>query len=209
MMKKLGVGVFSALFLTACATDPYTGERKPSKAAIGAVAGAVVGAATSSKSDRGKGALIGAAVGGGAGYYMDRQEQKLRQTLQDTGVSVSRTGDMIVLNMPGHLTFATNRSDIQSSFFPVLNSVALVFKEFKNSNIKVSGHTDSQGSDGYNQTLSEQRASSVADYLMAQSIAPARFYVVGYGESRPIASNASEQGRAQNRRVEIEILPAQ
>lgn len=209
-LKSVGIVGFAAVLgLSGCATDPYTGEQKASKSAIGAVAGAVLGAATSSKSDRGKGALIGAAVGGGAGYYFDHQEKMLRAELQGTGVSVSRTEDRIVLNMPGNLTFNTDSSDIQASFFSVLNSVAKVFKEYKNTNIRVSGHTDSSGSEVYNQRLSEKRASSVADYLMAQGLIPARFYVVGYGESRPIANNQSAQGRAQNRRVEIEILPQQ
>jgi outer membrane protein OmpA-like peptidoglycan-associated protein len=194
--------------LIGCTIDPYTGKTIPSKAAVGVVAGAVIGAATSSKSDRTKGALIGAATGGGLGYYMDLQEKKLREQLQGTGVSVTREGNKIVLNMPGNLTFNKDSSDIQVSFFPTLNSLALVFKEFNKSDIKVSGHTDSDGDASYNQSLSERRANSVAYYLMSQSIPPERFHVVGYGESRPIADNGHPSGRAQNRRVEIELIPA-
>lgn len=209
MMKKLVTFVLCASFLTACTTDPYTGQRKPSKAAIGGVAGAVLGAAVSSKHDRGKGALIGAAVGGGTGFYMDNQERKLREKLANTGVSVNREGKAISLNMPGNLTFNTNSADIRSDFYDVLNSVASVLKEYKNSKVQVSGHTDDVGSSSSNQLLSERRANSVANYLISQSIAADRFYVVGYGESQPIASNASEAGREQNRRVEIQIISSE
>ncbi len=204
--KKIVVLVASALLISACTTDPYTGQRKPSKAAIGSIAGAVMGAAVSSKHDRGKGALIGAAVGGGTGLYFDNQEKKLRQKLANTGVSVTREGKSIYLNMPGNLTFNTNSADIQSSFYDVLNSVASVLKEFKKSQVQVTGHTDSVGSSESNQSLSERRAHSVANYLIAQSIAPQRFYVSGMGETQPIASNDTPQGREQNRRVEVQII---
>jgi outer membrane protein OmpA-like peptidoglycan-associated protein len=206
VMKKAVIVVASVFVLSACTTDPYTGQRKPSKAAIGSIAGAVVGAAVSSKSDRGKGALIGAAVGGGTGLYFDNQEKKLREKLANTGVSVTREGKSIYLNMPGNLTFNTNSSDIQSSFYDVLNSVASVFKEFKKTQIQITGHTDSVGSDASNLALSQRRAQSVANYLIAQSIAPQRFYVSGMGESQPIASNDTPQGREQNRRVEVQII---
>ncbi|MBL4867435.1 MAG: OmpA family protein, partial [Pseudomonadales bacterium] len=178
-----------------------------SKAIIGAVSGAILGAAVSSKSDRKKGALIGAAVGGGAGFYMDNQEKKLRARLQGTGVSVTRVGDQISLNMPGNLTFATNSSDVQSNFYAVLNSVADVFKEFGKTNVKVTGHTDSTGSESFNMTLSQKRAQSVANYLMSQSIASNRVRAEGWGESSPIATNDTSAGREQNRRVEIKIIP--
>ncbi len=206
--KMLIVSVCAgSLALSGCVSDPYTGQQKPSKAAIGAVAGAILGAATSSKSDRKKGALIGAAVGGGAGFYMDQQEAKLRQKLEGTGVSITRDGDNIVLNMPGNITFETNRSDIQSNFYPVLGSVASVFQEFKKTKVRISGHTDSRGSDAYNQGLSEKRASSVAAYINTQGIAAERIEAYGYGEKYPVASNETSSGRSANRRVEIEIVP--
>ncbi|MEJ2670040.1 MAG: OmpA family protein [Gammaproteobacteria bacterium] len=200
--------VLSCVGLVGCTTDPYTGERKASKAAIGAAVGAAVGVATSSKSDRKKGAVIGAVVGGSAGAYMDNQERKLRERLQGTGVSVTRDGSNIYLNMPGNLTFEVDSSNIRSSFYEVLESVNLVFKEFKNTQIQISGHTDSSGSDSYNKNLSEQRANSVLRYFTAKGLSASRFYAVGYGESRPIADNATPEGRARNRRVEIEIVPA-
>jgi len=200
------VGVVVA-FLSGCVTDPYTGQRKASKAAIGSIAGAILGAAVSSKEDRKKGALLGALAGGGAGLYMDNQERKLRNKLQGTGVSVTREGDAIRLNMPGNLTFATNSSDIQSNFYSVLNSVADVFQEFGDTSVKVTGHTDSRGSENYNLQLSQKRAESVANYLVSQSISGNRIRSEGWGESSPVATNETASGREQNRRVEIQIIP--
>lgn len=202
--------------MTGCVTttDPYTREEKTSNtvkgAGIGAVVGGIAGALVNKK-DRGKGALIGAAVGagagGGIGYYMDQQEAKLRQTLQGSGVSVTRNGDNISLNMPGNITFDTGRAEIKNNFYDVLDSVGLVLKEFSKSDIEVSGHTDSRGSREYNQQLSEQRATSVGSYLTRRAVDPRRLYTNGRGEDYPIASNASASGRSQNRRVELQILP--
>jgi outer membrane protein OmpA-like peptidoglycan-associated protein len=218
-MKKYLLPVCVAMSLTAgCATyDPYTGEQKMAKATsgagIGAVAGAVIGAATSSKKDRGKGALIGAAaggaVGGGIGYYMDKQEAELRHRLEGSGVRVQRNGDEITLVMPGNITFDTNRSDIRADFYEVLNSVALVLKEFKDTAIQVTGHTDSTGGQDLNQRLSEQRASSVAGYLRSQGIPAGRVQSQGLGPRSPIASNDTQEGRAANRRVELRLVPTQ
>ncbi len=214
-MKHL-IAIGLALALVACAsTDPYTGEKKTSNTAkgagIGAVAGAVIGAASSSSSDRKKGALTGAAagaaIGGGVGYYMDRQEAKLRQELQGTGVQVRREGDRLYLVMPGNITFATGRHEIRSEFYPVLDSVAKVLKEFEKTAIKVAGHTDSTGSDQLNQTLSERRAQSVADYLQTRDISAGRIQTSGYGSRYPVATNATAEGREANRRVELELVP--
>lgn len=209
--------VVVGMSVTACQTiDPYTGEQKVSKttkgAAIGAAAGAAVGMITGDGSrERKKRALIGAGIGGVAGgavgNYMDRQEAKLREQLQGTGVSVTRAGDEIILNMPGNITFATSSADINSSFYPVLNSVGLVLKEFDKTVVDVAGHTDSTGSDAINNPLSQRRASSVASYLQAQGVNAQRFLINGYGSSRPVASNDTPAGRAQNRRVEITLAP--
>jgi len=205
------------LALPACQTvDPYTGEQKTSNttkgAAIGAAAGAAIGLITGDdSSERKKRALIlgaaGGLAGGAVGNYMDRQEAKLRAQLQGTGVSVTRSGDNIILNMPGNITFATNSADINASFYPVLNSVALVLKEFDKTVVDVAGHADSTGSDQMNLELSQRRAGSVTAYLSNQGINPQRLIAVGYGESRPIASNDTPEGRAQNRRVEITLVP--
>lgn len=218
-MKKTLIAFSVAAFgLSGCMTyDPYTGEQKTSSATkgsiIGAIGGAAVGAATSSSSDRGKGALIGAAggaaVGGGIGYYMDRQEAQLRQRLEGTGVRVIRNGDQIELVMPGNITFDTSQSTIRPSFTGVLESVALVLKEFDKTVIQIDGHTDSTGADGYNQLLSERRAGSVRDFLLNQGVDPARTRATGYGPRQPIASNATAAGREQNRRVELTLVPTQ
>ena len=146
-------------------------------------------------------------AGGGVGYYMDVQEAKLREQLQGTGVSVTRVGDEIILNMPGNVTFATNSADVKSDFYGVLNSVSLVLKEYEKTVIEVAGHTDDRGSDSYNQSLSVRRAASVGQYLQTQGIDNLRLITVGYGESRPIADNATDMGRQQNRRVELTLAP--
>lgn len=217
MKKMLNMTALAAsvALLVGCTTNPYTGEQQAGKAGvyggIGAVSGAVIGAATSSKKDRAKGALIGAAVGGAAGggygYYVDTQEAKLRQTLQGTGVQVQRNGDNLTLIMPGNITFASNSADISSSFYPTLNSLVQVFKEFNKNGVDIVGHTDSTGSLQLNQDLSNRRAQSVASYLIANGVAPARISSYGAGPSQPIASNDTAAGRAQNRRVEINLRP--
>lgn len=205
-----------AVYLSACTTnDAYTGEKKTSNttkgAAAGAIAGAVLGAATSSKKDRERGILTGAAagaaVGGGVGYYMDRQEKKLRERLQGTGVQVQRDGDTIQLIMPGNITFDTGSYTIRSGFNPVLDSVAEVLAEFKDTRIKVSGHTDNTGGADLNQRLSEQRADSVKQYLVSREVASGRVNSVGYGYRYPVATNSTAEGRQANRRVELELEP--
>ena len=216
-MKKTIAAALTALMLTACTSDPYTGQQKVSNTAIGAGTGAALGALgglivgkNSSAKTRNAvliGAGIGALAGGGIGVYQDRQEARLRQELQNTGVSVSRVGDEIVLNMPSNITFATDQANIKPEFYRVLNSVALVLKEFNRNLVNVYGHTDSDGSDSYNQQLSERRAVNVSRYLIEQGTDSRRYYVVGYGEERPIASNASAEGKSQNRRVEIRLVP--
>jgi outer membrane protein OmpA-like peptidoglycan-associated protein len=217
MHKIILAASASAFLLTACTTNPYTGEQQVSKgllgagtgAALGGAAGALIGATTSVKTRKATliGAGIGALAGGGVGVYMDNQEAKLRQRLQNTGVSVTRVGDSIVLNMPSNITFDSDESDIKPQFYDTLNSVALVFKEYDQSLIDVAGHTDSDGSDDYNIDLSRRRAASVSRYLTSQQLDPQRFSVEGRGEREPIASNASARGKQQNRRVEITIQP--
>jgi outer membrane protein OmpA-like peptidoglycan-associated protein len=201
------------VFGAGCTINPYTGEQQTSNAGKGAAIGAVVGAAAGllTKGDKLDNALIGAGIGaiagGGVGYYMDVQEAKLRQKLQGTGVSVTRNGDNITLNMPGNVTFATNSADLNSQFFPVLDSVALVLKEYDKTVVEVAGHTDNTGGKQLNQGLSERRASTVSNYLTSRGTNGKRFIVVGAADNHPIASNATPEGRAQNRRVELTIVP--
>lgn len=207
----------AAVLATACSIDPYTGEEKTSNTAkgagMGALGGAILGAAVSDKDHREQGAWIGAAAGaaagGGYGYYMDRQEAKLRARLEGTGVRVQRVGDSIKLIMPGNITFDTGSSAIQGGFHSVLDSVVLVTKEFDKTLMQINGYTDSTGSFQTNQSLSEDRAQSVARYFMNQGIPSSRIRATGYGPRDPIADNSTASGRAQNRRVELELLPMQ
>jgi outer membrane protein OmpA-like peptidoglycan-associated protein len=205
------------VFITGCETlDPYTREEKTSQATKGALIGAGIGAVVGLISgddavERRQRALIGAGVGalagGAVGAYQDRQEAALRAELEGTGVSVARIGDNITLNMPGNITFATNSSDLSPAFFDVLNSVGKVLDEFDQTIVEVAGHTDSTGSDAYNQGLSERRAASVATYLRGRGVITERLITVGMGESRPVADNSTEAGRQANRRVEITMVP--
>ncbi len=221
-MKRISTAVLvlatsmSMVSVPACSTiNPYTQEKETSKAtkgaAIGGIAGAILGAATASRGDRTKMALLGAGIGaiagGGVGYYMDVQEAKLRKQLEGTGVRVERTGNDIRLIMPGDVTFETNSASLNSSFFEVLNSVGLVLNEYKSTLVSVAGYTDSTGTADYNQKLSERRATTVALYLHGRGVAQERLAAIGHGESNPVASNSTAEGRARNRRVEITLDP--
>lgn len=217
LIKMLLVAVAAATLVSGCyTTDPYTGSRKVSNTAKGAGIGAAVGAVAGiltgpdARAHR-KNALIaagvGALAGAAVGQYMDRQEAKLRAQLAGSGVSVTRNGDTITLNMPGNVTFRTDSADLNPSFYKVLDSVALVLKEYDKTLLEVAGHTDSTGSEQYNQALSERRASSVAQYLESRGVNPQRIITVGAGETRPIASNDTPEGRQANRRVELSLEP--
>lgn len=215
--KIVAVALGAGLLVTGCMTyDPYTGEKEVSKttsgAAIGAAAGVAVGLMVGDSSSERKRRAIqlgvaGGLAGGAVGNYMDRQEAKLRAQLQGTGVSVTRNGDNIILNMPGNVTFQTNSADINAAFYQVLNSVALVLKEFDKTVVDVAGHADSTGDEAKNMDLSQRRATSVSSYLAAQGVSTQRLITVGYGETRPIASNDTAEGRQLNRRVEITLQP--
>lgn len=213
MSKKIVAAFVAATMLAACTTDPYTGEQKVSNtaggAAIGAGLGALAGMMAGGNDRRNAliGAGIGALAGGAIGVTMDRNEAELRAQLQGTGVGVTRVGDQIILNMPSDITFATDQDSVKSGFYPTLNSVALVLKKFNQTVVDVYGHTDSTGNDQYNYDLSQRRALSVANYLSGQGVDSRRFAVTGFGETRPIADNSSTAGRAQNRRVEIQLSP--
>jgi outer membrane protein OmpA-like peptidoglycan-associated protein len=206
-----------AAFLSGCETlDPYTGESETSKATKGALIGAAAGVVAGLMSgddavERRQHALIGAGVGalagGAVGHYMDQQEAKLRAELQGTGVSVTRTGDNITLNMPGNVTFDTDSSALRPQFFGVLNSVGKVLTEYDKTVVEVAGHTDSTGSDSYNLQLSQRRANTVGEYLYTQGIMDQRIISVGMGEHHPIADNSTPEGRQLNRRVEITLVP--
>ncbi|MCI8209676.1 cell envelope biogenesis protein OmpA [Pseudomonas sp. S25] len=219
--RRLIIVATAVALLSGCASqNPYDNQGQAqnsggvSKTAkyggLGALAGAVAGAAID-HNNRGKGALIGAAVVGAAsagyGYYADKQEKALRESMANTGVEVQRQGDQIKLIMPGNITFATDSSAIASSFYSPLNNLAGSLKQFNQNNIEIVGYTDSTGSRQHNMDLSQQRAQSVSTYLTSQGVDPARLSVRGAGPDQPIASNADVNGRAQNRRVEVNLKP--
>lgn len=215
--------IASAVLLGGCATygnytgqtnDPNDPNRGQRGALIGAAVGAVAGIVSGNDAvERRQHAMVGAGVGalaGGAiGAYQDRQEAALRQRMAGTGVDVIRQGDNITLNMPSNITFAFDSSNLDTRFYPVLDGVASTLSEYNQTVVEVAGHTDSVGADAYNQQLSVQRANAVANYLMGKGLLRDRFIVTGAGESRPIASNDTDAGRAQNRRVEITLVPVQ
>ena len=215
MHKALLIGA-AAIVAVGCTTNPYTGEQRASRtvtsgaggAAAGAAAGAIIGAIAGNP---GRGAAIGAGIGAatgvGIGVYQDRQQAKLRERLANSGVSVTRQGDNIYLNMPSDITFAVNQSEINPGFYETLNSVSLVLQEFDKTTVSVYGHADSTGAEDYNMRLSQRRAQSVSGYLAGQGVSPARLRAIGFGETRPVAPNNTEAGRSANRRVEIVIDP--
>ncbi len=197
-------------------TDPYTGEKKTTSATIGALIGAGAGAAIGMISggdakQRRQRALIGAGVGalsgGAVGAYMDKQENELRAQMRDSGVTVTRKGEDIILNMPGNITFRTGSADLNAQFFKVLDGVASVARKYDKTIIEIAGHTDNVGGAEFNKQLSQRRANAVAQYLMSRGVAESRIMTAAGGEDHPIASNATEQGRAANRRVEVTLAP--
>ncbi|HYC97651.1 OmpA family protein [Brevundimonas sp.] len=216
--KLLITGVSVIALLGACTTtDPYSSTPRRNNTATGAIAGALGGAVlgyltnTSNSEEGRKNALIGAGIGalGGAavGAYMDRQQRELEAQLSGTGVGVARQGDNLVLRMPSDVTFASNQSAISPRFNATLDDVAAVLNRYDQSVIDVVGHADSDGAEDYNLNLSRQRASSVAQYLVSRNVLADRLYVDGRGESEPVATNVTAEGKAQNRRVEIVIRP--
>lgn len=213
--KTLLISCLAFLVVACTTTNPYTGEKELNKTTQGslwgAFGGALLAAAVSDKKDRKKrmlqGAGIGALGGGAVGAYMDKQENQLRQQLQGSGVSVTRDGDNIILNMPSNITFDTDSHQLKNQFHNTLDSVVLVLNEYKSTMITVMGHTDSTGSEQYNQNLSVQRAISVANYLSNKGVAQQRLAASGYGEAFPVAPNDTKEGRTRNRRVEVQLEP--
>lgn len=214
---RLVVPFAAAALLIGCATtDPYSGQTQRSTtmtgagvgAAVGAAAGALSGSGSTSRRDRALiGAAVGAAAGAGVGAYMDRQEQQLRESMRGTGVDVERRGDDIVLNMPSSVTFGFDSSELTQGARNALNDVSSILTQYTDTRVNIAGHTDSTGDAGYNQRLSERRAESVGNYLAQNGVTRNRLYMTGYGATQPVASNATEDGRAQNRRVEITLTP--
>lgn len=213
MIRKIVTALAAAIMLVGCTTtDQVTGERTPNRTANGAIIGAIIGAGagTLAGGDDRRNALIGAGVGALAGAaignYMDRTYQNLRQRLQGTGVGVTRVSEsQILLNFPADLTFDFNRDSVKGQFVPTLRDVGGVLREYDQTTVDVYGFADSVGAEAYNQDLSERRAMNVASVLMSGGVIRQRIAATGYGENRPIASNATDEGRARNRRVEVYI----
>lgn len=217
-MMVLVSALVATVTLSGCATytgqtnDPNDPNRTRNNALIGAGIGAVAGLLSGGDAtERRQRALVGVGVGGLAGgaigAYQDRQEAELRRQTAGTGVEVSRHGDVIKLNLPDGVTFDFGKANLKSQFYPALDNVASTLAEFNQTIVEVSGHTDSIGSDAANQTLSVQRANAVGNYLIGRGLVRERFEIVGFGETRPVASNDTDSGRALNRRVEIRVVP--
>ncbi|MEE8270611.1 MAG: OmpA family protein [Alphaproteobacteria bacterium] len=211
MKAKTAAVAVAGVLLAGCVQNPETGQTELSRAGIGAGLGALGGAIIGGIADDGRGALIGAGIGalagGAVGSYMDNQEAELREELAGSGVDVTRQGDNILLNVPGNVTFATNSSDIRPEFYTTLSELSGTLGAYEQTYVDVIGHTDSTGPADYNQSLSERRAKSVADYLSANGVIAQRIAIGGFGETQPIAENATAPGRQQNRRVEIVLRP--
>lgn len=216
----LATALAGSLMVAGCASytgqtnDPNDPNRTRTGALVGAGIGAVAGLLSGSDATKRRqhamiGAGVGALAGGAVGAYQDRQEAELRRQMAGTGVDVVRQGDNITLNMPGNVTFGFDQDAIQTQFYPVLDNVAQTLAQYDQTIIEIAGHTDSVGSDSYNQQLSERRANAVAAYLGSKGVTQQRMITIGAGKTRPIADNSTEAGRAQNRRVEITLVPIQ
>ncbi|EJV2648489.1 OmpA family protein [Vibrio vulnificus] len=219
-MKKVSIALAILLTLSGCQAtqrqNATTGESETNSATkgalIGAIAGAVAGAATGDKKDRGKRALIGAAggaaIGGGVGYYFDQQEKALREALLNSGVQVERVGEkQLLLRLENGIGFSSSSYALDSSIHNTLKGVAQILVEYPDTSLVIDGFTDSTGNDASNQILSERRAESVRSFLISQNVAAGRAVARGNGERYPLCTNSTAEGRACNRRVEIQILP--
>jgi len=199
--------------VSGCVTDPNTGEQKVSRTAIGAGGGALAGLLLGGLIGGGTGRIVGAGLGGVAGgvvgYQMDKQIKELKESTAGSGIDVSEAdgGRSILVNLPDGVTFDVGSYSLRPAFRSTLDQVAGSLKQYPDSLIDVYGHTDSTGSDAYNQTLSENRARTVASYLGTQGVSSARIRSQGFGETMPVADNATDAGRQRNRRVEIKIVP--
>ncbi len=208
-----GLCAVSVLGLSACVTDPNTGQQKVSRTAIGGGVGALGGLLLGGLIGGGTGRIIGAGIGGIAGaaygHTLDKQIKELKEQTAGSGVDVTPVddGQAILVNLPEGVTFDIGSYSLKPEFRATLDKVADSLKQYPDSLIDVYGHTDSTGSEAYNQTLSENRARTVANYLQTQGVNPARIRSQGYGETMPVADNATEDGRRKNRRVEIKIVP--
>ncbi|MEM9740419.1 MAG: OmpA family protein [Pseudomonadota bacterium] len=205
-MKRFLIIALTSTCLAACQN---VSNRQLGTTAGGAIVGAGLGTLAGGDDGRNAaiGAVVGALAGAAVGGYMDEQERKLREATAGTGIEVERQGDNIALNMPSDITFPVNSADVQPGFQPTLNSVANTLVEYPKTSVDIIGHASADGPEDYNQQLSERRAASVQSYLLSQGMQSVRVQSYGFGETRPIATNETESGRAANRRVEILLTP--
>jgi outer membrane protein OmpA-like peptidoglycan-associated protein len=201
---KSNTSILIVLSLVAAVAAGCGASARTKGAIIGAAGGAGVGAAAGGKKGAVIGGAAGAVVGGLIGHYMDEQEKKL-QTVE--GATVERDGENLKLTFDSAILFDTNKTDLKATSMDNLTKVASVLTEYPKTDLIIEGHTDSQGTETYNQDLSERRADSVKSFLIEKGVAPSRLQTRGYGEMSPIASNDSAEGRSQNRRVEVKIKP--
>jgi len=212
--------LLATLLLSACATNDLGEPRDLNKTETGAIIGTVSGAALGAiinHKNRGKGALIGAVGGGltgaGVGYYMDQQSKDLQKQLQpeiqrgDISVDKRSSDNALLVSMTSNTGFDTNSAALKPGYLPTLNKIAHVLNQYGKTTVTVVGHTDSVGTNEYNQALSERRAQSVLNYFVSQQVNPLRLESYGKGETEPRADNNTEAGRQLNRRVELWILP--
>ncbi len=209
-MKKsliLMAAVALPLFVQACETGPS--QRVLTGTAAGAIIGAGAGmmAGGDDKRNAAIGAAVGAVAGASVGVYMDKQEEKLRQQTAGTGIEIERQGDQLALTMPSGITFAQSSAQIQPAFYQALNNVAATLVEYPSTAVDIRGHASSEGDRAFNQRLSQDRADAVRAYLVNQGVQSVRMSAIGMGIDYPVASNSTEAGRVQNRRVEIILTP--
>ncbi|MDX1775665.1 MAG: OmpA family protein [Desulfobulbales bacterium] len=199
--------------ITACALETKTQKGGTYGAAGGAVAGAVIGQIVGRDTEATLiGAAIGAAVGGAGGAaignMMDKQEAEMRQALADSeAAAIRREGNLLAVSLRGDVTFDTDSAIVKSGLYSEIDRIANILVKYPQTVIQVEGHTDSTGSETYNMDLSARRAEAVKNLLVQRGVDPIRILTVAFGESAPIASNATDYGRAQNRRVEIKVAP--
>ncbi|MEX2520172.1 MAG: OmpA family protein [Paracoccaceae bacterium] len=207
MLKKTACALALTALIAGCAND-QTGARSAGAGVLGGGAlGAGIGALIGGRQGALIGAGVGAIAGAGVGTYLNQQQRDLERNLEGTGATVTNTGDALLVNLPSEVTFAFDRADIQPRFVEPLTRVARTLAQYESSVIDIVGHTDSVGAENYNLQLSQRRADSVSQFITARGVLPARVVAYGQGETQPIATNETESGRAQNRRVEIVITP--
>ncbi|MDP8080169.1 OmpA family protein [Phocoenobacter skyensis] len=208
-IQKITSTLVVATMLAGCATMTDT-QKVVFGALGGAVAGGVIGHQVDHKNGRYVGAVLGALAGGAIAHYMTQQQQDLEKVLASSGITVTRVDKgTIKLNLPNDITFAVDKSRLNSNVYGSLTSIANIVNKYNKTAVHINGFTDSTGSASYNQGLSERRAKSVANYLASRGVVAGRLVTRGYGENYPIASNSTVHGKAQNRRAEIYIRAIQ